>query len=109
MNDIDRQIMELLQEKERQRLEAGRRAGNYEQDHQPVYYVIPGEMYQVGCSCGHRAKKPNLSMNSMFNSYAVHRHHLGLSKLNYYNPRFTEGPAKGMTWDEAKAAGVDMG
>ncbi len=108
MNDIDRQIMALLEEKERRRLEAGRLAGNRDEDHQPIYYFLPEESSQVGCSCGYRAKKPNQRMSTMFNSYAAHRRHPGLTRMSYYNPRYTEGPAKGMTWDEAHAAGVEI-
>jgi hypothetical protein len=108
MNDIDRQIMALLEEKERRRLEAGRLAGNRDEDHQPIYYLVPGAMQQVGCSCGYQAKRPNQRTSTMFNSYAAHRRNLGLARMDYYDPRYTEGPAKGMTWEEAQKAGVSV-
>ncbi len=104
---IDQEILALLRRKEEMRLAAGRAAGVREQDHRAVYLErTPHQMTQVGCSCGYRSKTLNQRASTMFNSYMAHRRNIGLPRLDYYEPIFDCGPAKGLTYEEADIAGL---
>jgi hypothetical protein len=106
---IDQQIQDLLEEKERQRLAAGAAAGNRIEDHQPVYY--PAESgnfrHKIGCSCTW-APKPPTRVSTMHVAYQGHLRKLGLPTYGRMRVTYGYGVAKGLTYDEAEARGIDL-
>ena len=107
-SEIDRQILALYEEKERQRLEAGRLAGHRAEDHQPVF--VPdraGEIRRIGCSCSWLPQRNPTRVSMMHVPFMRHLHSLGLPPMDRLMVRYSYGPAKGLTWDEARARGIE--
>ena len=80
-------------------------------DHMPVYTTARnGDKNVIGCSCGEvPAKRPARSsmMQAPFNSHLAK---VGVPRdytaTGNQQPRYTDGPRAGMTWNEAYAAGL---
>lgn len=119
MNTRD-QIKKLLEQEERERLEVGAKAGNKVEDHQPAEYLLPHpsipgcEAWAIGCTCGAHAVKASARMSMRHVWFGQHVKKLGLprfvrcgSKL-YREAVYMVGAAKGLTWTEAKAKGIDI-
>lgn len=111
-------INALLRQEEAERLAAGAAAGHRAQDHQPVNLRLPsqcgGRQWAIGCSCGQHAPKASARMSMVCVWFAGHVKKLGLPRFdhcgdgNYGPSTYAEGPAKGLTWDEAYARGIDI-
>jgi len=74
--------------------------------HSPVYLPredYPGQVGQVGCSCGHRPRKPAQSARTMHSSYAAHAKRHDGAETDLSKTRYLSGPFAGMTWDERYA------
>ena len=106
---IDQQIMDLLREKEHQRLAAGAAAGNRAEGHTAVYQpnTLGGNFrHLLSCSCGWRPSKPHTRFSTMHVPYMAHLQKLGLPIPLQFDTTYGYGPAEGLTWDEAKARGI---
>ena len=107
---IDQQIIALLHEKERLRLAAGAAAGNRAEDHLPVNQQnnLGGNWrHLLSCSCGWHPSKPHTRFSTMHVPYMNHLRKLGLPIPDTFYVTYGYGPAKGLTWDEAKARGIE--
>lgn len=107
------QIKALLLREEQERLAAGKAAGHRVEDHQPAEYLTPTG-WAWGCTCGKHAGKSSARMSMSHVWFANHVKKLGLPRLNhqgdahYGKAVYMDGPAKGLTWDEAYARGIDI-
>lgn len=113
MSAIRNQIRDLLEKEESERLAAGRASGNRVADHQPAMYRTASG-WAWGCTCGQHAGKRSARMSMIHVWFAAHVKKLGLPRLNhqgdgnYAKAIYGDGPAKGLTWDEARAKGIDI-
>lgn len=80
--------------------------------HQPVMLPradYPDQIGQTGCTCGFRPTKPAKSSRLSLRPWQKHLTDLGIDAPDHANPVYPEGQGarSGLTWDEARAAGLD--
>ena len=81
--------------------------------HQPTMCRTPTG-WAMGCSCGQDPGKRSARASMMHVWFAAHVKKLGLPRFvcvrdgNYGEPVYMDGPAKGLTWDEARARGISI-
>lgn len=80
-------------------------------DHLPVYTTARnGDKNVVGCSCGEVPAKRPARSSMMLAPFNTHLAKVGVPRDYTANgnqqPRYTDGPKAGMTWNEAHAAGL---
>lgn len=106
-------ILALLEEDEKRRLAAGAAAGHKVEDHQPAEYLTPTG-WTFGCTCGQHSGKRSARSSTRHVWFAAHVKKLGLPRFfacgstGYGFPVYQDGPAKGLTWNEAYARGISI-
>lgn len=80
-------------------------------DHLPIFTTATnGDARVVGCSCGHKPAKRAAMMSQTMSNFNSHLARTGVprdySATGNQNPRYIDGPRKGMTMAEAINAGL---
>ncbi len=113
-------IKQLREQEERERLEAGAKAGHKAADHQPAEYLLPHPTFPdcatwaVGCICGQHARNASARMSTRYVWFVSHVKKLGLPRFDccdgkpYGQAVYMVGAAKGLTWDQAIAKKIDI-
>lgn len=106
------QVAALAAQQERERLAAGAAAGHDVKAHQPAEYLGAGG-WLVGCTCGAKPAKASARHSMRLVWFGQHVKALGLPRFagvdaTYGRAVYMDGPAKGLTWDQAHALGISV-
>jgi hypothetical protein len=107
------ELRQLLERQETDRLARGAAAGSRLSDHQPAEYREP-DGWAVGCTCGAHPGKRSARASTRCTWFTAHVKRLGLPRFvhmgdgNYLPAVYVHGPARGLTWKEAYARGIDI-
>ena len=89
------------------------------EDHKPVYVLAPDKRmpnrkgWAIGCSCGAKPATLSLRISMRLVWFQAHVKKLGLPRIMrlgqdpYGSAVYAEGPAKGLTWEQARSQGID--